>query len=84
MFPDDSRPLIQKDSLVHMAQLWRGRYTGNSGELQPDPLSESFRSKDGMDTDHKAYGIWVNTVEVNYIYTHKHTNTHTHTLKLRI
>jgi hypothetical protein len=58
---EDCRPFIQKDSLVHIAQLWRGRHTGEDGELQADALSESFRSKDGMETDRKAYGIWVNT-----------------------
>jgi hypothetical protein len=59
---EESRPLIQQDSLLHVAKLWRDRYTGADGQLQADPFSESFRTADTMETDGKAYGIWVNTL----------------------
>jgi len=59
---EESRPLIQQDSLLHVAKLWRDRYTGADGQLQADPFSESFRTTDTMETDGKAYGIWVNTL----------------------
>ena len=57
-----SRPFFQTDTMLHISRLWRERFTGPDGQLQADHLSESFRSKDGMETDHMAYGLWVNTI----------------------
>ena len=59
---EEARPLIQDDSLLHVLKLWRDRYTDAEGQLQADPFSESFRTADTMETDGKAYGIWVNTL----------------------
>ena len=38
---EESRPLIQQDSLLHVAKLWRDRYTSADGQLQACPLYTS-------------------------------------------
>ena len=63
---EECRPLIQKDSLVHIAKLWRERFTGADGELQPDAPSQAFCTPAAGQTPSdqaalEGYGLWVNS-----------------------